>query len=178
MTNLITKINGVDIVTVERDGEIFVPVKPICEAITVNYTSQLEKLQSDVTFSTSTVPLRGIVAADGKEREMVCLPLWLVYLWLGTINPKNVDENVRPKVMMYRLECARVLYQHFAGAAKRQQQQNEAEKSLLERKATALEAISGHKKAISEEQSEIKRVDDQLAKLQSERLNPQPSLFL
>ncbi len=72
---LITKINGADIVTVERDGEIFVPIKPICEAIMVNYTSQLEKLQSDDTFSGSTVPLRGIVAADGKEREMMCLPL-------------------------------------------------------------------------------------------------------
>lgn len=67
---LITKINGVDIVTVDCNGEIFVPIKPICQAVMVNYTTQLEKLQSDDTFSASTVPLRGIVAADGKECEM------------------------------------------------------------------------------------------------------------
>ena len=68
---LITKINGVDIVTVDCNGEIFVPIKPICQAVMVNYTTQLEKLQSDDTFSASTVPLRGIVAADEKEREML-----------------------------------------------------------------------------------------------------------
>lgn len=33
MQQLISKINGVDIVTVDRDGEIFVPIKPICDAI-------------------------------------------------------------------------------------------------------------------------------------------------
>lgn len=89
---LITKINGVDIVTVDCNGEIFVPIKPICQAVMVNYTTQLEKLQSDNTFSASTVPLRGIVAADEKAREMLCLTLWLVYLWLGTINPNQPQE--------------------------------------------------------------------------------------
>lgn len=30
---LISKINGVDIVTVDRDGDVFVPIKPICVAL-------------------------------------------------------------------------------------------------------------------------------------------------
>ena len=42
---LISKINGVDIVTVDRDGEIFVPIKPICEAIGIDAKAQRAKLQ-------------------------------------------------------------------------------------------------------------------------------------
>ncbi len=176
MTNPITKINGIDIVTVDRDGEIFVPIKPICDALGIAAAPQRDKIQAD-DFLAPTGTIIVSVAADAKEREMFCLPLRYVYGWLATINPGKVALEAREAVTRYRRECYDVLYEHFAVAAKRQQQQNDAEKSLLERKAAALEAISGHKKAISEEQAEIKKVDDQLARLQSERLNPQPSLF-
>lgn len=76
-----------------------------------------------------------------------------------------------------RAECYDVLYDHFAGAAKRQQEQNRAEQDLLDRKATALESIASHKKAIAEDNAEIKKVNEQLSRLQSERLNPSPTLF-
>ncbi|MDE6267322.1 MAG: phage antirepressor N-terminal domain-containing protein [Muribaculaceae bacterium] len=166
----ITTINGVDIVTVEQNGEIFVPIKPICEVVTVNYTSQVEKLQSDETFATSTVPLRGIVAADGKEREMLCLPLWLVYLWLGTINPKYVSDEARPKVIAYRLECARALYEHFTGSMRRTIETNNAEIDLLRQINSA---ITDEKEA----KGRRKKAEEALGKLRSERLNTQPSLF-
>lgn len=167
---LITKINGVDIVTVDCNGEIFVPIKPICQAVMVNYTTQLEKLQSDDTFSASTVPLRGIVAADEKEREMLCLPLWLVYLWLGTINPKNVGEAARPKVAAYRIECARVLYNHFTRSMQRVIDTNNAEIELLQQINSA---ITEEKEA----KGRRRKAEDALAKLRAERLNHQPSLF-
>lgn len=167
---LISKINGVDIVTVEQNGEVYVPIKPICAAIGVNYTTQLEKLQNDETFSSSVVPLRGITAADGKEYETLCLPLWLVYLWLGTINPRNVAEAVRQKVTGYRLECARVLYEHFAGGLRRQVETNEAEIALLKEINSAI----GEEK---EARTRRKRAEDKLDKLRAERLNPQPVLF-
>ena len=66
---IISKINGVDIVTVERDGEIFVPIKPICEAIGIDDRAQRDKIQSDEILG-STGVLSTSVAADGKEREM------------------------------------------------------------------------------------------------------------
>jgi len=176
MTNPITEINGVDIVAVERDGKIFVPIKPICDAVGIAFPAQYSKLQEDV-FLAPTVTIIVMVAADGKEREMFCLPLRYVYGWLATINPGKVAESAREAVIRYRRECYEVLYDHFAGAVKRQHEQNAAEKALLDRKAAAMDAISGHKKAISEERVEIKNVDDALARLQSERLNPQPSLF-
>jgi len=131
MTSPITKINGVDIVAVERDGEIFVPIKPICDAIGIAFQSQHVKLQEDA-FLAPTVTIIVTVAADGKEREMVCLPLRYIYGWLATINPGKVADSAREAVIRYRRECYDVLYDHFAGAAKRQHEQNEAEKALLD----------------------------------------------
>lgn len=173
---LISKINGVEIVTVDRDGEIFVPIKPVCDAIGIDDRAQRDKIQSDDILA-STGVLSTSVAADGKEREMYCLPLKYVYGWLFTINPKNVAPEAREAVTRYRRECYDVLYDHFAGAATRQQEQNRAEQSLLDRKAAALDSIASHKKAIAEDSAEIKKVDEQLSRLQSERLNPTPSLF-
>ena len=47
---LISKINGVDIVTVERDGDVFVPIKPICVALGIEAAPQRDKLQKDEFF--------------------------------------------------------------------------------------------------------------------------------
>lgn len=176
MQTLISKINGVDIVTVERDGEIFVPIKPICEAIGIDVDAQRNKLNSDQFFN-STTAIIAAVAADEKEREMYCIRLRDVYGWLATINPGKVAPEAREAVTRYRRECYDVLYEHFTGAAKRQQEQNRAEQDLLDRKAAALDSIANHKKAIAEDNAEIKKVDEQLSRLQSERLNPTLTLF-
>lgn len=173
---ILSKINGVDIVTVDRDGEIFVPIKPVCGAIGIDFAAQYNKLQSD-EFLSPTIAIIAMVAADDKSRDMVCLPLKYIYGWLATINPGKVAPEAREAVIAYRRECYDVLYDHFAGAAKRQQEQNRAEQDLLDRKAAALESIASHKKAIAEDNAEIKKVDEQLSRLQSERLKPSPTLF-
>lgn len=130
LQQLIAKINGADIVTVENDGETFVPVKPICDAIGIAFPPQFVKLQEDEFFS-STVTDIVMVAADGKYREMVCLPLKFIYGWLATINPGKVAPEAREAVCQYRRECYDVLYNHFAGAMQRTLERNTAEIELL-----------------------------------------------
>lgn len=63
MTNSITRINGVDIVTVEKDGDIYIPIKPICEAIGIDFKTQHEKITED-DFLATTMGLIPTVAAD------------------------------------------------------------------------------------------------------------------
>lgn len=170
MTNQITKINGIDIVTVEKDGDIHVPIKPICEAIGIAFQPQHIKLQED-DFLASTVTIIVTVAADGKEREMVCLPLRYIYGWLATINPGKVAESARKAVSRYRRECYDVLYEHFTGTMRRTIETNNAEIELLKQINSAI---------ADEKEAKIrkKKAEESLAKLRSERLNPQPTLFL
>lgn len=170
MQTLISKINEVDIVTVERDGEIFVPIKPICEAIGIDVDAQRNKLNSDQFFN-STTAIIAAVAADEKEREMYCIRLRDVYGWLATINPGKVAPEAREAVTRYRRECYDVLYEHFTGSMRRTIETNNAEIELLQQINSA---ISDEKEA----KGRRKKAEEALGKLRAERLNPQPSLFM
>jgi hypothetical protein len=55
------------------------------------------------------------VAEDGKEREMLFVHLDCLPMWLATIEASRVKEDVRPKLIAYQKECARVLRDHFFG---------------------------------------------------------------
>lgn len=112
-TQLISTINNQGIIIViDEAGEKFVPIKPICEVLGINYTSQLEKLETDELID-STIPLRGTVGADGKDRQMKCLPLEFVFGWLFSISSKNVKEEAREGLIAYKKICHKVLYNYF-----------------------------------------------------------------
>lgn len=167
---LITSINGIDIYAVnDKDGNVFVPAKPICDAIGVAYQTQHLKLQEHEILA-PTITLRVMVAADGKQREMVCLPLEFVYGWIFTINTKNVSEKAHDSVLRYQLECYNALYRHFAGSLRRRVEENEVEIELLRQINSA---IADEKEA----KNRRKDAEEALSKLRSERLNPQPALF-
>lgn len=172
---LITRINGADIVTVEREGEILVPIKPICQALGIEAAPQRDKIQNDDFFS-STGTIIVSVGADGKSREMFALPLKFIYGWLATINPGKVAPEAREAVARYRRECYDVLYEHFTGEARRQKEQNRREREIIDRKAAFLERISEHKEAISALQRQLRNADTELAELQNERTSPVPAL--
>ena len=61
----VAMINDISLQVVADEREQFVAVKPVCEILGVNYTTQVEKLKEHPIFS-STIPLRGTVGADGK----------------------------------------------------------------------------------------------------------------
>lgn len=165
---LITRINGADIIAFAHDGEIFVPIKPICEAIGIDTESQRDKFLNDEILS-STAVLNTAVDADGKEREMFCLPLRYIYEWLFSINPKNVPPEACEAVARYRRECYDVLYEHFTCEARRTVETNKIEISLLE---AINEAISREKTA----KADRRKAEESLAKLRADRLNVDPQL--
>lgn len=112
-TTTLAKINDVSIQLVTDNGQQLVPIRPICEALGIDEDVQNRKLKND-DFLNSTATLRVAVGADGKDREMTCLPLEFIFGWLFTINPKNVNPEAREAVARYRIECYRALYRHFA----------------------------------------------------------------
>lgn len=165
----IIKINGTEIFAESNEDGIFVPIKPICTAIGVDYPAQYSKLQDDEILS-STIVLSTTVGADGKEREMVSLPLMYIYGWLFTINPKNVAPEAKETVTKYRMECYQALYRHFESLRNKTLLEREAEAKLLDEKAH----IEEEEKSLRTRKKEI---DMELATLQQQRLNPNKSLF-
>lgn len=112
MVTTIATINNSKIVVIEN-GEKRVAVKPICQALGVNYTTQVERLGKDPILSDSVVPLRGITGADGKQYEMITIPFKFVFGWLFRIDSRNVKPEAKESVLRYQLECYNALYEHF-----------------------------------------------------------------
>ena len=83
-------------------GQVFVPVKPICEAIGVDWGSQYTKIQQDEVLNSTIVQIT-IVANDGKQREMTCIPLDYLNGWLFKINPSKIRNiTTRQKVINFQ----------------------------------------------------------------------------
>lgn len=59
------KVNNQEILIFTEGQEKYVAIKPICEAIGVDYDSQIEKINGDEILSQLT-PIRGAVGADGR----------------------------------------------------------------------------------------------------------------
>lgn len=103
------------IVYVEMDGFVYVPAKPICDNLALDWSTQHRKLTSgERPWSIRHMTMVG-ASADGKDREMVCLPLHLLPAWLFTVSPAKVRADLRDKLIVYQRECADVLWRHFSG---------------------------------------------------------------
>lgn len=167
----ISTINGVEIFAeITSNGNVFVPIKPICTALGVADNKQREKiLEDDILSSVGT--LRVSTGADGKQYEMYCLPLEYIYGWIFTINPKNVADTAKDAVKKYRRECYDALYRHFAGSIKRQIETNEAEIAALKAVNDALTS-----KKLAEEA--YKQAQKHLDKVRASRLDNAPCLDL
>lgn len=112
-TKTIARVNEVTIQVISDNGSKLVPIKPICEALGIDYPTQFNKLKED-DFLSSVIGLSPTTGSDGKTYEMVCIPLKYVFGWLFTINPRNVKEEARESVAKYRAKCYDVLYEYFA----------------------------------------------------------------
>lgn len=112
--NTISTINvpfhGNNLYVVNYNGQPYVPMRPIVEGMGMDWTGQLNKLKQKFK---STVEEISIVAADGKERNMICLALRKLAGWLHTISPNKVKPEIRDKVIKYQEECDDVLYEYW-----------------------------------------------------------------
>lgn len=112
--NTISTINvpfhGNNLYVVNYNGQPYVPMRPIVEGMGMDWTGQLNKLKQKFK---STVEEISIVAADGKERNMICLALRKLAGWLHTISPNKVKAEIRDKVIKYQEECDDVLYEYW-----------------------------------------------------------------
>lgn len=100
-----------ELLLVEHEGQPFVPMKPVVEGMGLAWQAQHRKLQTGRFESTITEMV--IVAQDGKEREMTCLPLRKLAGWLMSIHPAKVRESIRESVIAYQNECDDALWAYW-----------------------------------------------------------------
>lgn len=111
--------HGDTIFCVECKGQPFTPVRPIIENMGLDWASQSVKLNSNK--ERWCVVIITTVAGDGREREMVCIPVRKLPAFLSSINPNKVSEHLRAKLEVYQNECDDALWNYWSnGVAKRE----------------------------------------------------------
>jgi transcriptional regulator with XRE-family HTH domain len=125
------KFSGSEIQTVEKDGVVYTAMKPIVEGMGLDWHKQFELINRDGVLST-TVTIMGMVAEDGKQRDMVCLPLTYLNGWLFKINASRYQGERRDAIIKYQRECYEVLHDYWhKGEAKNPRYDLEAENRIL-----------------------------------------------
>jgi len=107
-TQTLTKINNVAIQMVSDSSEKLIPIRPICDALDVDYeTQKIFIIEDDIlTKQTKTILV--------DEIETVYLPLKYVFGWLFTLKSNNTikDENYQ-SFIENKHECYNLFYDYF-----------------------------------------------------------------
>lgn len=99
-----------ELLLIEHNGQPYVAMKPIVDGIGLDWKTQRRKVQN--RFKSVGV-IMTTTGKDGKNYEMLCLPLRKIPAWLYSINLKKVAPAIRAPLQRYQEECDEVLWQYW-----------------------------------------------------------------
>lgn len=103
------EFNGKTIYFLAVDGQYWIAIKPICEALNVDYIRQFKNLKDDKILG-AALSNQTMHDASGRLQEMSSLPEFFIYGWIFQI------QSASEELQAYKWECYRILYEHFHGA--------------------------------------------------------------
>ena len=91
-----------------KGGDVYVPLRPICDLLGVNWSAQRRRILRDAVLAqeakgvaVTTTPSGS--GAGGGRQEMLSLPLDYVSGFLFGINADRVKPEVRDRLIQYQL---------------------------------------------------------------------------
>jgi hypothetical protein len=122
-------INEKEILIFSENGENYIAVRPICEALGVDYSGQLRRIKENEILS-SVVDTKSTTGSDKKTYKMSVLPYKFVFGWLFTIDENYVKPEAKDALVKYKLECYDVLYERFTSKPKKMYEKIQIEYKL------------------------------------------------
>ena len=88
-----------------QDGDqdkIYIPIRPICNYLGVNWSGQYQRLPRDRVLSETLKSISVTFTVEkGSTQAMVCLPLKYLAGWLFGINANRIKEELQDKIIRY-----------------------------------------------------------------------------
>lgn len=118
MNEMVKTVNfhGDELAVVEKDGKPWVAMKPICEAMELDWEAQRQMIERDPVLRQVTCILQATSSGkDGKTYnvEMICLPLDFLNGWLFKLDASRYEGGRRDVIMAYQRECYSALYDYW-----------------------------------------------------------------
>ncbi|WP_454917273.1 phage antirepressor N-terminal domain-containing protein [Xanthobacter sediminis] len=132
--------HGDRLVGFEEGGAVVVALKPIVEAMNLDWSGQLQRVKRDPILSKGVV-MMPIPFGRGGAQEAVCLGLNLLHGWLFTVDTSRIPApEVKARVLLYQRECYQVLAEHFQGGQRAAMAHSSRDESLTARRQLVAEA--------------------------------------
>lgn len=96
--------HGHQLLTIKDGDTIRVAMRPICEAIGLDWSGQNQRINRHPVLA-ATVGMTPTVADDGKQREVITLPLDYLNGWLFGIDTNRVKPEIQELLIEYQREC-------------------------------------------------------------------------
>jgi hypothetical protein len=113
--------HGATLTLIDHHGKPYVAMRPIVEAMGMDWTTQHQKIKARYGSTVGISPTVGAtvteivtVAEDGKQRRMTCLPLCKIGGWLMTIHANKVRPELRDTILAYQNECDEALWNYWS----------------------------------------------------------------
>lgn len=114
MQNQIQTVNFHEqsLITLQKDGVAYVAMKPICENIGLDWEAQRQRISRDEVLNSTACMIKA-VATDGKNRELLCLPIHYLNGWLFGVDTNRVKAQIKDKLITYKKECYQALFDYW-----------------------------------------------------------------
>ena len=107
------------LVRVGDESQVYVPIRSICDYLGLSWVGQRERIMRDEVLAEAVQFVR-VTRTNNSERRgdpnVLCLPLDLLPGFLFGVNAARVKAELRDKIIRYRRECFRVLWEAFRPA--------------------------------------------------------------
>lgn len=107
-TKKFLEFNGKSVFFLAKGGTYWIAIKPICEALEVNFDRQFKNLKVDKILS--QVYAKQPIPTAGGIQKMLCISERYVYGWLFSIKSDS------KQLLEYKRTCYELLFEYFHGA--------------------------------------------------------------
>lgn len=130
-TKKFLEFNGKAVYFLAKSGTYWIAIKPICEALEVQFVRQFKNAKKHPFFS--KVLSKQTIPTEGGMQKMICIPERYVYGWLFQIRSESKG------LAEYQKQCCDILFDYFHGSITsretliREKTKEELEEERLER---------------------------------------------
>lgn len=110
LTQIAVPFHNVELIVVDYNNQPYTAMRPIVEGMGLAWQAQFDKLKQRFSSVIMEIMTTG---KDGKQYQMLCLPLKKLFGWLMTISPNKVKPELRDTVIKYQEECDDVLWEYW-----------------------------------------------------------------
>lgn len=155
---------GQEITLIDVSGVAYVAMREIVLGIGLDWKAQHRKLiQQTEKFSCGHMTTTG---KDGKQYEMLCMPIKKLNGWLFSINPNKVRANLKERLENYQEECFLALWDYWAEGVARRDEVKIKTAEWQAKMDTYKQQASEKGKALSNCRKEKAKLEQELAKIQ------------